>query len=382
MRVVIATVGSGGDLFPLVPIANELTSRDHEVKWLVPRSLGLYARALGHDVCSLGDGSEMRVLHDQRLLTTSFDGWRSWRMTMDDYVLPTLAGDVPVAQTIIRRWRPDVVVTSGFACAARTAATIENVPFVELSIYPQHQMLGPGSRMAPRVSSVISSLAGSDDQSLVLRLCWGTPADVLLHDPLLVHQSVPSVGFSSWDEVPGSSARHGELLGWAASGVGPRVLCTLGSFVGMSTPRWERIMVGLSSPRWRAVVVGPHPSLPRTSGSDVLSVRSFVALSALLSHFDVVVHHGGLGTTIAALRAGLPAAVLPHAFDQSHNARLLERAGVGRCCSETTLRSTIEDLLDDPAARGRARHLGDRHIPSSLAASAAADSIERVGCRR
>src|SRR5262249_55447358 len=42
-----------------------------------------------------------------------------------------------------------------------------------------------------------------------------------------------------------------------------------------------------------------------------------------------VVHHGGIGTTAAALEAGCPQLVLPLAWDQPDNAARVTRLGVG-----------------------------------------------------
>jgi len=42
-----------------------------------------------------------------------------------------------------------------------------------------------------------------------------------------------------------------------------------------------------------------------------------------------VVHHGGAGTTAAALRAGVPSAVIPHTADQFTWGRRVYELGVG-----------------------------------------------------
>merc|ERR1712224_1013155 len=49
----------------------------------------------------------------------------------------------------------------------------------------------------------------------------------------------------------------------------------------------------------------------------------------LFPQCSVIVHHGGSGTTAAALRAGVPSIITPCAFDQFDNAQLLESHGCG-----------------------------------------------------
>jgi UDP:flavonoid glycosyltransferase YjiC (YdhE family) len=53
-RVLISTFGSAGDLLPLIPLAHQLATRDHEVVFAVPRSLGLYLRTLGQRAFAFG----------------------------------------------------------------------------------------------------------------------------------------------------------------------------------------------------------------------------------------------------------------------------------------------------------------------------------------
>ncbi len=56
---------------------------------------------------------------------------------------------------------------------------------------------------------------------------------------------------------------------------------------------------------------------------------AFAPFRHLLPLCAAVVHHGGIGTTAAALTAGTPQVVLPLAWDQPDNARRLEGLGVG-----------------------------------------------------
>ena len=48
----------------------------------------------------------------------------------------------------------------------------------------------------------------------------------------------------------------------------------------------------------------------------------------LFPHMRCVVHHGGIGTCAAALRAGVPQVICPFMLDQPHNARSMQRLGV------------------------------------------------------
>lgn len=49
----------------------------------------------------------------------------------------------------------------------------------------------------------------------------------------------------------------------------------------------------------------------------------------LFPRMAAVVHHGGAGTTIAGLRAGVPTGIIAHTMDQPHQGRRIEAVGVG-----------------------------------------------------
>jgi UDP:flavonoid glycosyltransferase YjiC (YdhE family) len=77
-----------------------------------------------------------------------------------------------------------------------------------------------------------------------------------------------------------------------------------------------------------------------------------------------VVHHGGAGTTAAAIRAGLPQLVVPHFSDQGFWGRRVQELGVGpapvrrRDLTADGLAAAIDRLTRDEALRGRAAAFG------------------------
>jgi UDP:flavonoid glycosyltransferase YjiC (YdhE family) len=88
--------------------------------------------------------------------------------------------------------------------------------------------------------------------------------------------------------------------------------------------------------------------------------------SWLFPRMAAVIHHGGAGTTAAALRAGVPSAIVAHMGDQPYWGRRVHELGVGaapiRRHHLTTERLTqmIRSLTGDPALRGRAAAFGER----------------------
>ena len=81
----------------------------------------------------------------------------------------------------------------------------------------------------------------------------------------------------------------------------------------------------------------------------------------------VVVTHGGHGTVIKSLAAGVPLVVLPHGRDQADNAaRIVARhAGVkvSRTSKPAKIAAAICGVLDDPSFADNARGARRDHPP-------------------
>jgi UDP:flavonoid glycosyltransferase YjiC (YdhE family) len=122
------------------------------------------------------------------------------------------------------------------------------------------------------------------------------------------------------------------------------------------------------------VVVAAGRVPPKQLGDlpDNVTVQPWVAQADLLSHVDVVVHHGGSGTTLGALTVGVPQLLLPQGADQFANADAVGAAGAG-------LLLHPEELSADAIAEHTQRLLpGHRDAGHRDAARAIAEEIARM----
>lgn len=96
------------------------------------------------------------------------------------------------------------------------------------------------------------------------------------------------------------------------------------------------------------VLLSTHAeNIPRDLPSTV-RWASYEPLGELLRDASAIVHHGGIGTTAAALSAGCPQIIRPMAFDQFDNAARVRRLGCGlECRKDSELESCLEKLLGD-----------------------------------
>ena len=118
----------------------------------------------------------------------------------------------------------------------------------------------------------------------------------------------------------------------------------------------------------------PEATLPPT----MLAVE-YAPHAALFPRAAAVVHHGGIGTTAAVLRAGRPMLVVPHAHDQPDNAFRAERLGLARVLDARRYRADrvadhLRTLLTMPSYLASARAIAAR-IGQEDGARTAADTM-------
>ncbi|WP_157235206.1 glycosyltransferase [Methylosinus sp. LW4] len=151
------------------------------------------------------------------------------------------------------------------------------------------------------------------------------------------------------------------LRAFLASGEAP-IVFTLGSFAPQVSGSFYDVSIGAAraSARRAVLLAGPADAARLASS---IGENEFVCHEApheeLFPFASGVVHHGGIGTTAQALRAGKPQLIVPFFGDQPDHGKRIERLGVG-----FALRLTDYDLknatraliaLDDPGYLRAAR---------------------------
>lgn len=395
-RVLFGCFGSGGDLFPLVPVALRLRDLGHDVRFVTPRPLGLYLRVYGIPTFAYGDAHELGVQHDQRLLSARFGGWSSNRDIVDRYVAPGLADDIATVGRCLDDWQPEVVVLSSFAAPVRVAAARRDLPTVETSIYPQYWALEHrGRRFAHRyVDDVVRELSpGSASGWGRARAGWGIDdATVLLHEAALVPGALAprAMGYPYWDGDVFGSAALPAVEEWIEAGPDDVVAITLGSFIGRARGGLvARLSAAVRGLGLRALVVNAAPG--HGAGRDGGAAEDhrgelavgFVPLAAVLPRVRAVVHHGGLGTSIAALRAGRPAVVVAQAFDQPSNGAVLEAAGAARVAGADDVHAALRAVTTDDRYTAAAESVrGQLSAPGVAVERAAAAVLDALAMPR
>jgi UDP:flavonoid glycosyltransferase YjiC (YdhE family) len=109
------------------------------------------------------------------------------------------------------------------------------------------------------------------------------------------------------------------------------------------------------------VTTGPNPAEAVRPSTPTVHVEQYISQSHVLPHVDVVVSHGGAGTTLGALLHGLPQLVLPqNAGSQLRNAERVEALRIGRHIQEGVqepLALAVSSVLADPVFAEQARQV-------------------------
>lgn len=383
MKVVVAAIGSRGDVLPCAHLAARFASSGHDVTLVTHQAFsGLVDPSL-RIVPVPSDPQALMAGPAARAVRRSSP--RALNRTRDIF-----AEFVHSAQEPTRKALPDadVLVASTFAIAAVDEALRQSVPVVRAHMWPEYPGLagpmplvpygwlapGPLRRLARRLLLRAEPYLGGVDGSwqrgrlhLVARhpvgLTTATSGSLYAFSPRLV-PALPSDGaVTGWWTGSGSAARLSDGVTAALASGADWIYVGFGSMdQGDPTALLELLGSACERAGVRAVVqVGevrgsPHPRL--------LCVGE-EPHDELFRHVRVAVHHGGAGTTGTVVRAGVPSVVVPHFADQFYWGRRLHALGVAArpvprpFASERVLARLIHDALA-PTVVQRAACLAER----------------------
>ena len=363
MRVLFTSNPGLGHVHPMVPLAQALAGRGHEVRWAVAPEACPRTETAGFESFPVGlGGAERRAEFDRCLAEASslppdrrpehmFPAFFGQACTP-----PMLADLLPV----VDRWPPALIVNDASDLAAPLVAQLRGVPHVTHgfgALLPAHRIAAAAEVVAPlwRAHGLEPRpYAGSYD-----------------HPYLDIYP--PSMRFGSYDHVPHVqplrpvpfNAADADPVEPMVVGTRPLVYLTFGTV--FNDP-------GLFSAAMAAagrldvdvlVTVGPagDPAALEAVPANV-RVERYVPQNAVLPHCAVVVSHAGSGTFLASLGFGVPQLCLPQGADQFINAGQGAAAGAALTlapaeASADAIAAALGRLLDEPAFAGAARRIGE-----------------------
>ena len=383
MRILFASTGGAGHVTPMIPFVAACRRAGHEVLLVGPPGLAPTAQqeSLPFVSGALPDEAETGPVWAQVPQAAYAEAERL--VIGEIFATLNVRAMLPTMRDTVRDWRPDAIVREPAEFASAVAADEAGVPHVQVGIgliSAQRQIMevaaeaveawrpGLTARIAatPYLASFPASLDsghGPDPSPTHrFRAPQAAPAPLPDHwsgdDRPLVYVTFGSVAAS----VPWAAPIFGVALE-AVADLPVRVLLTTGEGVEDGS----------------LVAPGPHVHIAR-----------WVPQADVLARASVVVCHGGSGTTLGALAAGVPLVITPLFADQPENARRVAEVGAGviagpreqgdptSAVDPADLRCAINHVLSDPATAAAARRLA-REIDALPAVEEAVAVITGTG---
>jgi rhamnosyltransferase subunit B len=366
---IIVTGGTAGDLYPFLSLGKALQAKGHRVSFRSPEVFGPQIEQAGMAfAATIGREAYATVLNDPDVWHPKKSFGVLWRATRDKLLnlydaVAALPPDVPCVLLA----HPLALPTCALARVLRPG-----LPIVALYLAPSNLrtcydplMLGPLRipRWVPlawrqwlwrRVDSkLIDPVALPDMNAVHAKL--GLPAieHYLEHMYRVADFSVTL--FPNWFaptppdwpqplisgefqlfEPSNAPTISPELQAFLGQGSAPLVF-TPGSGHRHANEYFVAAVAATQKLGRRAVLVTGHRAQVPANLPDGVLWQEYVAFRDLLPHAALVVHHGGIGTTAEALRAGVPQLVVPFAHDQFDNGWRVEMLGVGTVLPATRL---------------------------------------------
>jgi UDP:flavonoid glycosyltransferase YjiC (YdhE family) len=352
LRVVLATVGSRGDVQPMLALAQSFVARGHVPIIAAPPNFETWARSLGFAFAPVGVDIQVFLAEHSDALTGNPVKMLKETSRYFNEQIPLQAQQLKPACD-----NADAILCGGLAVVAPTIAEHLRLPVLyvlytscmlpssqhpPISI-PWHGLPNWMNDLLWRANRLLSDSLGLKTLN-TMRADFGLPpvdhlrrhlfednplviaADEVLFPPDPLWQGrYPYANFIFFDDP---APLDPELDAWLADGE-PPVFVGFGSMSGAGTDRVERMIVEAVAATGRRCIVGAGwaglgaGALP--SGWRVVREAPH---ALLFPRTAVVVHHGGSGTTAQALRAGVPQVLLPLILDQFHHAHRLHLASI------------------------------------------------------
>ncbi|MFI6560797.1 glycosyltransferase [Streptomyces sp. NPDC050534] len=372
MRVLVCSVPLLGHLNPMLPLSWALRTEGHQVLVATGEDFAGQVLERGLPVAGLSRVDLREVMSRDRAgkpLPYTPEADRLWRSGRGWGRLG--ARRLTETVSLMRRWRPDLVVLDPVEFAGRLAAERLNIPWVE------H---GWGIRPSPEFALAAEEELEPELEQLGLH--W-LPRATRFLDTCSPSLQRPGEHGDPMRYIPVSGPA--ELPDWLDEPrQRPLVCLTFGSVLPKMRPeQMQALIKGLMDtlPALGVdVVVGIDPAAAeklRPLPPGVVSV-GWQPMEHVIPRCAVLVHYGASGMAMNAMAAGVPQVVLTVPIaDAPYNARRIEAVGLGVVLPSLHLEAervvdACRALLTEPSWKARAGEIAaeqaDRPTPAEVAA--------------
>jgi UDP:flavonoid glycosyltransferase YjiC (YdhE family) len=390
VRALFTLLPASGSLQPLLPVAEVMRARGHEVA-----------------LCSSPRLREEVEAHGLTFLPAGLD----WHVSDPEYIdvlcraagglaFPPLAGEkrfawvianlfigaaarcmLPELIGVARDWSADLIVRESLEFAGCVAAEALGLPHVSVAaaadsaLDRRRELAGPLTGL--RHQAGLPADPDGDTAFRYLHLCFTPPS---FDGPGA--RFPPTARFFAHRSTPTPPEDLPPWLDHLAER--PTVVVSMGTVFHRTPGLHEAILAALRDEPLNLLIALGFDQDPVRLGPLPPHVRVQPTLpqAALLPRCALLVSHGGFNSVKEALAEGVPLVIVPIAGDQPYCARRCEALGLGRVIGPAernagAIRAAVRTVLGDPCYRQRARHMRDE-VCALPPTAAAVTALERV----
>lgn len=387
-RIAVTTLGTLGDLHPMIAIALELRQRGHDVVFVAHevyrlklQTLGFEFHAMRPDFTAMKDPQEMARMMDlktgQEYMVRQWANPNLREMYTDLLNVARSADFIFSGEGVMAT--PLVVEKLGMRWASSAM-----VPLSFFSIYDP-PVLAPFPALAKLYKLGTFVNRGVLNFAKIVSNSWAEPIRQLrrelglspiAYNPFLENRFSPYLvvalfssvfgqaqpdwpantvvaGFTFYDGTQEGAELAPELKQFLEAG-DPPIVFTLGSAAVMNAGNFyqESLQAVKQLNRRSVFLIGNNPPL-KNLPANVLAVN-YAPYSQIFPHACAIAHQGGIGTTAQALQAGRPTLIMPYSHDQPDNAARVQRLGTSRTISREHYSAPrvvkeLSELLENPS---------------------------------
>lgn len=333
MRVLLTTRGSSGHLIPLAPIARACREAGHEVLVSTQAQHRANVEREGLPFAELADPPAeewMPMLAEfGRLGIDAADK----RMIGEFFAGVDTRAALPGLLAIIDDWKPDLIVRESWEFASTIAGELRGIPLARVALGLASVEERTLEYAAAELDAVrVAHGLAPDPEGERLR---GVPYLTMTPEPLDAGSEAVAPEVHRFR--PPREAAKEELGDWWPGNDDPLLYLTFGSVtagahLGFFPALYVAVLDALGSLPVRVLLTIGEPRDPGELGPlpPNVHVETWFPQQSILREASAVVCHGGYGTTLGALAAGVPLIVLPlFSSDQWDNAAAVARSGAG-----------------------------------------------------
>jgi len=356
MKVLLSPVGSRGDIQPQLVLALELRRRGHEVTFATCPNFRAMVETEGFECVSIGRDSHSLILENSELAEQNPLRAlpRQLKLVSDETTrqcTDLLAAKLPQFELVVGAGLSFAVrllsekTRAKYAFVCYTLAGVESLEHPPPTL-PVFGLPRFGNRALWRVAKSAFARAVGKPLAAVRKLHGLAPDRApwsSIHGTNLILAQDEVMGPLPPD-ARGCGAHVAALT--RASGEAPlpdvvenflqrrgqEPLVYVG-FGSMPTVERARVVEAVTElcrvHHARALLFSAHDEDQRFTLPDAVLSVGALDHARLFPRVDLVVHHGGAGTTATALRAGIPQLIVPHIVDQFFHARRIAELGIG-----------------------------------------------------